>query len=122
MNVIERLEELAAEASERPWAPGTRGGTVVTQGRCVNRASPGDREYYGGGPILESCCRVDAEFLCAVVNALPGLLKVVHEVAPEHQLAKGGFANPEGCPLCRVLAELFAETALVELPPGDARA
>ena len=84
MSVIDRLEDLGRQASERPWTLVSPYGAVVTQGRCANPTNGAeDRDAYGGALIFESCGLVDREFITAVVNALPDLLKTLRAFADE---------------------------------------
>ncbi len=119
MTTIERLEELAAKASERPWQTGRPGGALVTQGHCANPAQGAeDRAHYGGALVGESIGRIDQEFIVAVVNALPDLLRLADaaravslidcESLPEERVA-----GPDGrcviCTLREALAPLLRE-------------
>lgn len=121
--LVDRLDQLAAVASERPWADGVDYGAVVTQGHCVNAPFSADElRAYGGRPIFESAARPDREFIAGLANAWPALragLAAAWEYLEtlvcdgQVQRADGEWADCGTCESCRArrpVAALFRET------------
>ena len=71
MNLVERIDELASQASERPWRSVFTYGSIITDGASLNHMDEDSRRAYGGGLICESVAGADKELICALVNAWP---------------------------------------------------
>ena len=121
MNTIERLEALAEKASERPWRSVRPCGSLVTDGTSLGHMEEANRAFYGGNLIAESVAPGDRDFIAAVVNALPDLLRVARAAEPlvDFDCAAVGdevIAGPDGrcvaCTIRGVLEPLFRETGL----------
>jgi hypothetical protein len=72
-NVIERLEALAEKATPRPW-------------KAADLLDPAVSAFADGARGIQE----DAEFVAAVVHALPDLLAVARAAQPVAQQARGG--------------------------------
>lgn len=69
--LIEQLDSLAGQTSERPWRSVHPYGSIITDGTSLNHMDEESRRAYGGGLICESVVSADREFICALANAWP---------------------------------------------------
>jgi hypothetical protein len=134
VNLVGRLDELAAETSERPWRSVHPYGSIITDGASLAHMDEDNRRAYGGGLICESVARADKDFICALVNAWPQIREAAVRAWEylESLACDGQTPNGDGtwrdcgtCESCRArgaVAVLFQERALAvpERTSGDA--
>lgn len=128
MNTVELIDELAAQASERPWRSVYTYGSIITDGASLNHMDEDSRQAHGGGLICESVAGPDKELICALVNAWPQIRealaagKALHDAHEEWGRTAGAsnahlvaIARQEAAHVAaaRALDAVFGEQALV---------